>query len=59
MIKKLLLRLWNDDDAGHAVEYGLMTGMIAIALIGAIATFKTSIVGAFTRLSTNIETNTK
>jgi len=35
-----LKRLWNDEEAANAVEYGLITAVIAVALIGALLYFK-------------------
>lgn len=35
-----LMRLWNDDEASNAVEYGLITAVIAVALIGALLFFR-------------------
>jgi Flp pilus assembly pilin Flp len=33
-------RLWNDDEAANAVEYGLITAVIAVALIAALLYFR-------------------
>lgn len=33
-------RLWNDEEAANAVEYGLITAVIAVALIGALIYFR-------------------
>jgi Flp pilus assembly pilin Flp len=35
-----LSRLWNDDEAANAVEYGLITAVIAVALIAALIFFR-------------------
>jgi Flp pilus assembly pilin Flp len=45
----LVKRLWSEDEAGNAVEYGLITAVIAVALIGALVVFKNEIVGMFKR----------
>jgi Flp pilus assembly pilin Flp len=44
-------RLWNDEEAANAVEYGLITAVIAIALIGALFFFQNSIQNMFTASS--------
>jgi len=36
----LIKRLWNDDEAANAVEYGLITAVIAVALIAALIYFR-------------------
>ncbi len=33
-------RLWTDEEAANAVEYGLITAVIAVALIGILVIFK-------------------
>jgi len=48
----LLRRLLRDDQAANAVEYGLITAVIAIALIGALFFFSSAIHKMF-RDSTN------
>lgn len=37
---EFIKRLWNDDEAANAVEYGLITAVIAVALIGALLYFR-------------------
>jgi Flp pilus assembly pilin Flp len=36
----MIKRLWNDEEAANAVEYGLITAVIAVALIGILVIFK-------------------
>jgi pilus assembly protein Flp/PilA len=50
----MLKRLWNDEEAANAVEYGLITAVIAIALIGALWTFRQSIRGMFNTAAGNV-----
>ena len=40
-------RLWNEDEAANAVEYGLITAVIAITLIAVLWTFRTSLFNKF------------
>jgi Flp pilus assembly pilin Flp len=40
-------RLWTDEEAANAVEYGLITAVIAIALIGALFFFRNAISNMF------------
>jgi Flp pilus assembly pilin Flp len=43
----MIKRLWNDDEAANAVEYGLITAVIAITLIAVLWTFRTSLFNKF------------
>ena len=49
-----LKRLWNEDEAANAVEYALITGIIAVGLIVALVTFKDTLKNGFDNLSTKI-----
>jgi pilus assembly protein Flp/PilA len=50
----IMKRLWNDEEAANAVEYGLITAVIAIALIGALFFFRQSIRNMFNNASNNV-----
>ncbi|MBI4508440.1 MAG: Flp family type IVb pilin [Deltaproteobacteria bacterium] len=52
--KHLMKRLWTEDEAANAVEYGLITAVVAIALIGALFTFRQRIVGMFSDAADSI-----
>jgi Flp pilus assembly pilin Flp len=54
----LLVRLVQDDEAGTAVEYGLITAVIAVALIAALVTFQDELLGMFNRAGNNIRSST-
>lgn len=43
----LVQRLWSEDEAANAVEYGLITAVIAVALIAALVVFRGQIVQMF------------
>lgn len=49
-----LKRLWNEDEAANAVEYGLIAAVIAVALIFAFTTFRDEIAALFDRQSGEI-----
>ncbi|RMH40206.1 MAG: Flp family type IVb pilin [Deltaproteobacteria bacterium] len=53
-----LARLIHEEDAGTAVEYGLITAVIAVALIAALVAFKDEIVGMFNRAGDNVRAAT-
>jgi Flp pilus assembly pilin Flp len=57
-VPSLLLRLAEDDEAGTAVEYGLITAVIAVALIAALVTFQDELLGMFNRAGNNIRSST-
>ena len=56
--KSLVKRLATEEEAGTAVEYGLITAVIAVALIAALVIFKDEIVGMFGRAGDNIRSAT-
>ena len=57
MSSSLIRRLAKDEDAANAVEYGLITAVIAVALIAALVTFKDQISGMFNRAGDDIRTS--
>jgi Flp pilus assembly pilin Flp len=50
-------RLWNDEEAANAVEYGLITAVIAIALIGALFFFSNAIKNMFSDSANKVNTH--
>jgi len=56
--QSLIKRLIRDEDAGTAVEYGLITAVIAVALIAALVAFKDEILGMFNRAGNDIRSQT-
>jgi len=56
--KALVKRLVQEEEAGTAVEYGLITAVIAVALIAALVAFKDEIMGMFNRAGNNIRSAT-
>lgn len=56
--KALVKRLVEEEEAGTAVEYGLITAVIAVALIAALVAFKDEILGMFNRAGNNIRSAT-
>jgi Flp pilus assembly pilin Flp len=51
-----LKRLWNDEEAANAVEYGLITAVIAVALIGALFFFSNAVQGMFNTSANQVNT---
>ncbi len=54
-MSNLIKRLARDEEAGTAVEYGLITAVIAVALIGALVVFRDEIKAMFGRSGTAIK----
>jgi len=50
MTKDTLTRLWNEDEAANAVEYGLITAVIAVVLIALMIAFRGQIEALFGRI---------
>ena len=41
---------WNDEEGATAIEYGLIAGLIAVALITVLGTTSTALNGIFTAI---------
>lgn len=54
----LVKRLIKEEEAANAVEYGLITAVIAVALIAALVTFKDQISGMFNRAGSDLQSTT-
>jgi Flp pilus assembly pilin Flp len=50
-----LIRLWKDEEGANAVEYGLITAVIAVALIALLIIFRQQISGMFTRAGNAVD----
>jgi pilus assembly protein Flp/PilA len=57
-LQSLVRRLVREDDAGTAVEYGLITAVIAVALIAALVAFQDQLIGMFDRAGNDIRAST-
>ena len=51
---KALKRLWTDEDAVTASEYGIIAAIIALALVGVIFAFRDAITRAFTEATDSL-----
>ena len=50
-MSKLILRFLKDNSGVTALEYGLIAGLIAVVIIGAVTTLGTTVSGTFTKVS--------
>jgi len=57
-MQALIKRLAKDEEAGTAVEYGLITAVIAVALIVALVAFRDEISNMFGRAGNKIRSST-
>ena len=50
-MSKLVLCFLKDNSGVTAIEYGLIAGLIAVVIIGAVTTLGTTVSGTFTNIS--------
>ena len=53
-MKKLFVRLLKDQSGVTAMEYGLIAGLVAVVIIGAVTTIGTELNAAFTTIATDL-----
>jgi len=54
-MKNQVAQFLQEEDGATALEYGLIAGLIAVAVIAAIGTFTTALTGLFDKLKTLID----
>jgi pilus assembly protein Flp/PilA len=57
-MKAKLAQFWNDEDGITALEYGLIAGMIAVALLISVKTFTDALDGLFAGIGEALSGNT-
>jgi Flp pilus assembly pilin Flp len=55
-MKRLLIRLWKEEEAQDLTEYALLLVLLTLAAIGSLNTLATAINGVFSSVSTNLST---
>ncbi|WP_315126609.1 Flp family type IVb pilin [Comamonas antarctica] len=53
---KLIQRFWNDEEGATAIEYGLIAGLIAVAIIVSVGDIGTKLAGFFAYINTKLGT---
>ena len=53
-MKRLFVRLLKDQSGVTAMEYGLIAGLVAVVIIGAVTTIGTELNAAFTTIATDL-----
>ncbi len=56
-MKKLLGRLWNEEEGQDLTEYGLVLVLIALAAIASMQTLANAINGVFSTAAANLSTS--
>ena len=51
-MKKVLAHFAKDESGATAIEYGLIAGLIAVALVTILMSTETSLEGVFTKIQT-------
>ncbi len=54
-MKTQLQQFWNDEDGATAIEYGLIAGLIAVAIIGTLTILGKDLSAMFEAVSTAID----
>ena len=54
-MKAQLQQFWNDEDGATAIEYGLIAGLVAVAIIGALGLMSGSLKELFGRIQTALD----
>jgi Flp pilus assembly pilin Flp len=54
-MSNLLKKLWKDESALSATEYGILAGIFAAAIITVLVTFRNKVVGLFNQANTGLD----
>ena len=57
-MKRLLARLWHEEDGQDLTEYALLLVLLVLAAIGSLSTLATAVNGVFVNPATNLTTPT-
>ena len=57
-MKTQLQQFWKDEDGATAIEYGLIAGLIAVAIIAALTTLGGDLRAMFEKVSTSVKAGT-
>lgn len=52
----IITRFWNDEEGATAIEYGLIAGLIAVAIIVGATALGTSLNEVFCKVATSLST---
>lgn len=54
-MKDQLVKFWKDEEGATAIEYALIAGLIAVAIIGALTALGTNISSLFTDVAEKLD----
>lgn len=54
-MKDQLIKFWKDEEGATAIEYALIAGLIAVAIIGALSLLGTEIGGLFDKIANKLK----
>jgi Flp pilus assembly pilin Flp len=57
-MKKLAVRLWQDENGQDLTEYALLLVLLTLAAIGSLSTLATAVNGVFLNVASNLSTTT-
>ncbi|MBN3790037.1 Flp family type IVb pilin [Burkholderia sp. Bp8963] len=55
-MKAMMIRFLREEDGVTAIEYGLIAGLVAVGIVGALTSLKTDIVGLFNSIGSQLTT---
>jgi len=55
MMTEILKELWRDESGATAVEYGLIAGIMAAALVTVLYAFKDKLIGLFGNITNKLQ----
>lgn len=50
----LIKNFWNDEEGATAIEYGLIAGLIAVAIMGTVTILGTTLSGVFNTIAVKL-----
>jgi pilus assembly protein Flp/PilA len=53
-MKKLLVRLWKEEEGQDLTEYALLLVLVSLAAVGSLGSLATAINGVFSTAATNL-----
>ena len=54
-MKNQIIRFMKDEEGATAIEYGLIAGLISVAIVGVVTTVGTDLGAVFTEISTKLQ----
>ena len=54
-MKAQMMKFWKDEDGATAIEYGLIAGLIAVAIVGTLGLLGTDLSNVFSSISSSVK----